>query len=61
MDKWEYKILNFKTKGVSNLVLSKEDENKLNELGKDGWELTNSIPTVNGRNICCILKRQLLE
>ncbi|MDK2918271.1 MAG: hypothetical protein PWQ37_1004 [Candidatus Petromonas sp.] len=61
MKKWEYKILNFKTKGVSNLVLSREDENKLNELGQEGWELTSSVPTVNGRNICCILKRQILD
>ncbi len=58
MKKWEYKIINLKTKGVSNLVLSKDDEEKLNKLGEEGWELTTATPTVNGRNICCILKRQ---
>lgn len=60
MKKWEYKILNLKTKGVTNLVLSKEDEEELNKLGDEGWEVVASAPTVNGRTICCILKREKL-
>lgn len=58
MKKWEYRILNFKAKGVTNLVLSKEDEDELNKFGEEGWELATSAPTVNGRTICCILKRE---
>jgi len=61
MQQWEYKILNFKAKGVTNLVLSKEDEDELNRLGKEGWELAAGVPTVNGRTICCILKRERFE
>lgn len=58
MTKWEYKILNLKAKGVSTLVLSKADEDKLNLLGEEGWQLKSTAPTVNGRNICCILMRE---
>ncbi|MFZ5966487.1 MAG: DUF4177 domain-containing protein [Bacillota bacterium] len=61
MAKWEYKIINFKTKGATNLVLSREDEDELNKLGDLGWELVTSAPTVNGRTICCILKKQKVE
>lgn len=61
MKKWEYKIINLNAKGVTNLVLSKEDENKLNELGNIGWELITATPTVNGRNICCIFKKEVLK
>lgn len=59
MKSWEYKIINLYAKGVTNLVLSKEDEEKLNVLGYEGWELVSATPTVNGRNICCIFKREL--
>lgn len=59
--KWEYRIINLKAKGVTNLVLSKEDEVKLNELGKVGWELVTAAPTVNGRTICCIFKKLICE
>jgi len=55
---WEYKILNLKAKGVTNLVLSKEDEDELNRWGEEDWELASGVPTVNGRTICCILKRE---
>ena len=58
MKQWEYKIINLRAKGVTNLVLSKEDEDELNILGDQGWELVSSVPTVNGRNICCMLKRE---
>lgn len=58
MKKWEYKILNLRAKGVTNLVLSKEDEQELNKLGDEGWELVSTAPTVNGRTICCIMKRE---
>lgn len=58
MKKWEYKILNLRAKGVTNLVLSKEDEQELNKQGDEGWELVSSAPTVNGRTICCIMKRE---
>ncbi|QEK12387.1 DUF4177 domain-containing protein [Crassaminicella thermophila] len=58
MKKWEYKIINLRAKGVTNLVLSKEDEEELNKLGDEGWELVSSVPTVNGRTICCMLKRE---
>ncbi|TCO80072.1 DUF4177 domain-containing protein [Marinisporobacter balticus] len=58
MKKWEYRIINLHAKGVTNLVLSKEDEDVLNALGDEGWELVSSVPTVNGRTICCMLKRE---
>lgn len=59
MRTWEYKIINLRAKGVTNLVLSKEDEDELNKLGKEGWELVSTAPTVNGRTICCMLKREI--
>lgn len=58
MKKWEYKIVNLSAKGITNLVLSKEDEITLNKWGEEGWELVSTAPTVNGRTICCILKRE---
>ncbi len=60
MKTWKYKIINLRAKGVTNLVLSREDEDELNKLGEEGWELVSTAPTVNGRTICCILKKETI-
>ena len=61
MKKFEYKIENFKTQGIVNIILTKRDENKMNLLGKEGWELVSINDTKNGRNVMAIFKREKYE
>ena len=58
MKKYEYKIENFRAYGVTSLVLTKEHENKLNELGSQGWELIELSTLKNPRNIIAVFKRE---
>lgn len=49
MTKWEYRVISFETFGLlGGLVETKEIEEKLNELGKEGWELISAYATVGG-------------
>lgn len=59
MKKFEYKVVNFRTHGMVNLILTKEDEDKMNELGNMGWELVTLNVAKNTRNIMAIFKREL--
>lgn len=61
MRKFEYKIENFKTHGMVNIILTKKDEEKMNLLGEEGWELVDINETKNGRNVMAIFKREKNE
>lgn len=61
MKKFEYKIENFKIHGMVNLILTKEHEEKMNNLGKEGWELVSVNDTKNGRTVMAIFKREILK
>lgn len=61
MKKFEYKIENFKTHGMVNIILTKKDEEKMNLLGEEGWELVDINETKNGRNVMAIFKREKSE
>ena len=61
MKKFEYKIENFKTHGMVNIILTKKDEEKMNLLGEEGWELVNINDTKNGRTVMAIFKREKYE
>lgn len=56
---WEYKVEHFKTLGHTSLVLKKKDQETINELGRQGWELVEAVPTVNGRTLILFFKRPL--
>ncbi len=56
---WEYKVEHIKTAGATNLVMSKKDQDSINSLGSEGWELVEAVPTVNGRTIIMFFKRPL--
>ncbi len=56
---WEYKVEHIKTAGATNLVMSKKDQDLMNRLGIEGWELVEAVPTVNGRTIIMFFKRPL--
>ena len=58
MKQFEYKILNLKTMGLVNIILTGEHEAELNRLGKEGWELVSTTLTKDGRNVMAILKRE---
>lgn len=50
MEKWEYKSIKFETKGFMGGILEINDfDNKLNELGQQGWELVSTITTNQGQ------------
>ena len=48
MEKWEYKIISLEVKGWINRKIDPKTEQLLNELGKDGWELTGIAPIGGG-------------
>jgi len=56
---WEYKVEHIKSVGTTNLVISKKDQDLINELGGKGWEMVEAVPTVNGRTIIMFFKRPL--
>ncbi|GKX31940.1 hypothetical protein SH1V18_44200 [Vallitalea longa] len=46
MKKWEYLVLKFDSHGITGgKVNTDEIENKLNRLGKDGWEVATTFTT----------------
>lgn len=47
--KWEYKT-------IANL-----QENGMNLLGADGWELVNILPAVHHDGWVCVMKRMVLD
>jgi hypothetical protein len=63
MTNWEYKTLQFETKGFSGGILDVENfNNTLNQYGRDGWELVNCFDTNQSygasRHVIAIMKRQ---
>lgn len=61
MKKFEYRIENFRTHGMVNLVLTKDHEEKMNELGEEGWELVGINDAKTGRTVMAIFKRERPE
>ncbi len=61
MKKFEYKVENIKTFGVTSLVLTKEHEKKFNDLGEEGWELVTLNSLNNPRNLIAVFKREITE
>ena len=63
MDKFEYKVVTFETKGFwgGNVEVSKV-ETRLDQLGNDGWEMVSSTSTNQSygasKSIVCIFKRR---
>jgi hypothetical protein len=63
MTNWEYTIFSIKT-NVEVWSVSVEWIKKLNDLGKDGWELVTVIPLTSAGSITgkqFILKRKMME
>ncbi len=63
MEKFEYKVVAYDTKGFwGGSVDQKQLENQLNLLGNDGWELVSSTSTNqsygSSKSIVCIFKRE---
>lgn len=61
MTKWEYKIVSFRTVTFRQQAAMKEWTKKLNELGKQGWELVGAAPMgLAGATtqVGCFLKRR---
>ena len=63
MDKFEYKVVVYDTKGFwGGSVETNQLENQLNLLGYDGWEMVSCTSTnqSNGssKSIVCIFKRK---
>lgn len=60
--KWEYKTFIFRTKGIfGGKVDPTEFDALLNELGREGWELTAAVSTIEvgqSRDVVAIFKRQ---
>lgn len=63
MVQWEYKTIEFDTKGFSGGLLDISDFNRtLNNYGNDGWELVNCFDTNQShgasRKVIAVFKRQ---
>ncbi|MGO1367969.1 MAG: DUF4177 domain-containing protein [Senegalia sp. (in: firmicutes)] len=56
--KFEYKVENMRLHGMTSMVLTKEHEKKLNELGEEGWEMVGLTASASGRNIAAVFKRE---
>ncbi len=61
MKKFEYKIKNLRTHGLTSMVLTAEHEKLLNTLGDEGWELVGISKNANGRNVMAVFKREKQE
>ncbi|MTI70508.1 MAG: DUF4177 domain-containing protein [Firmicutes bacterium] len=59
MKKFEYKVENLRTHGMTTMVLTKDHEEKFNELGEEGWELVGLEKS--SRNILAIFKREKID
>ena len=59
---WEYKAFVFHKKGMGPAEFAVSVQDKLNELGREGWELTSTVPSnhfVRGvRELTAYLKRE---
>lgn len=60
---WEYKTIEFETKGWAGGLLDINVFNEsLNKMGKDGWELVNCFDTSQAqgasRKVIAVFKRQ---
>ncbi|HHY83749.1 MAG TPA: DUF4177 domain-containing protein [Clostridiales bacterium] len=63
MKNWEYKTLQFETKGFTGGILDIDYFNEmLNRYGSDGWELVNCFDTNqsygSSRYVIAVLKRE---
>lgn len=63
MIQWEYKTIEFKTKGVVGGILDINAFNEsLNNCGRDGWELVSCFDTNQSygasRKVIAVFKRQ---
>ncbi len=64
MDKYEYKVVVYDTKGFfGGKVEVEQIENQLNLLGSNGWEMVSCTSTNqsygSSRSIVCIFKRKM--
>ncbi|MTI66639.1 MAG: DUF4177 domain-containing protein [Firmicutes bacterium] len=59
MKRFEYKVENLRTHGMTTMVLTKDHEKRFNELGKEGWELVGLEKS--SRNILAIFKREKID
>ena len=63
MDKYEYKVYTYDTKGVFGGKLDKTDlEGQLNKFGDAGWEMVSCSSTSqsygSSKSLVCIFKRK---
>lgn len=61
---WEYKTIEFNTKGFNGGLLNINEFNtSLNEYGRDGWELVNCFDTSQSygasRKVIAVFKRPM--
>jgi hypothetical protein len=64
MSQWEYKTLEFETRGFAGGLLDISAFNEtLNNYGREGWELVNCFDTNQSqgasRKVIAVLKRQI--
>ena len=63
MEKFEYKVVNYDTKGFwGGCIDTNQLESQLNLLGCEGWELVSSTTTTqsygSSKGVVCIFKRK---
>lgn len=61
MKKYEYKFINLRLNGMTEMTLTSKHEKEINDLGKDGWILDQMIQLKAARNIIATMRRELKE
>lgn len=57
MKKYEYKFINLRLNGMTEMKLTAKHEKQLNDLGEQGWILDQMVQLKAARNLIAIMRK----
>jgi len=57
MKKYEYKFINLRLNGMTEMKLTPKHEKQLNDLGEQGWILDQMVQLKAARNLIAIMRK----